>query len=72
MGILDGVSKFTIVSAILTAIAFLFQIIGFASPYWFKFDDNNHSGLWYGCSYGRIFATTISQCGTIKHKPGKT
>lgn len=71
MGILDGVSKFTIVSAILTAIAFLFQIIGFASPYWTKLDDNNHAGLWYGCSQNRFFVTTISQCGTITYKPGK-
>lgn len=72
MGILDGVSKFTIVSAILTAIAFLFQIIGFASPYWTKYDDNNHTGLWYGCILTRVlnFGTTISQCGTIQNKPG--
>jgi len=72
MGILDVVSKFTIVSAILTAIAFLFQIIGFASPYWTKINDNNYFGLWYGCTRVRIVGTTYSQCGTIKYKPGKT
>ena len=72
MGILDGVSKFTIVSTILTAVAFLFQIIGFASPYWTKVDDNNHSGLWYTCLQLRTATKSISGCGTIKYKPGKT
>lgn len=67
MGILDGVSKFTIVSTILTAVAFLFQIIGFASPYWTKVGDNFHEGLWYRCIH---FRTTSSGCGTIKYKPG--
>lgn len=70
MGILDGVSKFTIVSTILTAVAFLFQIIGFASPYWTKVDDNNHSGLWYTCLQLRTATKSISGCGTIKYKPG--
>ena len=62
--VLDGVSKTSLFSGILTAIAFLFQIIGFAAPYWITFDADNHSGLWYSCVKVTIFGTTVDQCGS--------
>ncbi|XP_063423279.1 uncharacterized protein LOC134707459 [Mytilus trossulus] len=52
MGLLDGLSKFALVSAILTAIGFIVHLIGYGAPYWVK-EGNGHSGIWKSC-YGSI------------------
>lgn len=59
MGVLEDLKvlpKISMASAILTSVALLFQIIGFASPYWYN-SDNYHAGLWESCSSGYNFNT---------------
>lgn len=48
MGLFDGISKFILVSAILTAVGFLVHLIGYGAPYWLKIGDLN-TGLWKYC-----------------------
>ncbi|CAC5392290.1 unnamed protein product [Mytilus coruscus] len=49
MGLFEGISKFALVSAILTAVGFLVHLIGYGAPYWFK-SGIYHSGLWKSCA----------------------
>lgn len=52
MGLFEGISKFALVSAILTAVGFLVHLIGYGAPYWFE-SGILHSGIWKTCSGSR-------------------
>ncbi|XP_052715822.1 lens fiber membrane intrinsic protein-like [Crassostrea angulata] len=56
-------SKFILIGLVLTICAFIFQLIGLASPYWIFAEsdgDKAYSGLWKFCGYSKFFDT--SQC----------
>ena len=44
-----GIPLFTFVGFVLTIASFVFDIIGFAAPYWWKF-ESSHGGIWRYCS----------------------
>ncbi|KAK3592226.1 hypothetical protein CHS0354_020515 [Potamilus streckersoni] len=61
------------VAKILAGIAFLFHLIGFASPYWRKavydgYTDN--SGLWKTCRSGGAYLAGAVGCANHTHTTG--
>eukprot|EP00105_Crassostrea_gigas_P009669 XP_011424717.1 PREDICTED: uncharacterized protein LOC105326403 [Crassostrea gigas] len=56
-------SKFILIGLVLTIGAFIFQLIGLATPYWIFAEsdgDKVYSGLWKTCVYSKLFDK--SQC----------
>lgn len=56
-------SKFILIGLVLTICAFIFQLIGLATPYWIFAEsdgDKVYSGLWKACGYTKLLDT--SQC----------
>ena len=48
---LEDVSKFALVSVVLSTVAFLEHIIGFGAPFW-TITYGTHTGLWKSCTNG--------------------
>jgi len=64
MAIFGEASRASIAGFILTIVSFLFQLIGFATPFWIYAsvaDKKSYQGLWQGCASEA--GTTI--CGTL-------
>ena len=60
MAIFGEASRASIAGFILTVVSFLFQLIGFATPYWIYISNGDgkfYEGLWQGCA---------SEAGTTK------
>lgn len=54
-------SKFILIGLVLTICAFIFQIIGLASPYWIFIESGGnkaYSGLWKSCLYSKSLDKT--------------
>jgi len=59
MAIFGEASRASIAGFILTVVSFLFQLIGFATPFWIYVsiaDQKAYEGLWQGC--GSVEGTT--------------
>lgn len=64
-------SKFILIGLVLTICAFIFQLIGLASPYWIfvEFGGNKaYSGLWKSCLYTKVLDTSV--CSDFTQLPG--
>ncbi|CAC5364071.1 unnamed protein product [Mytilus coruscus] len=73
MGLFEGISKFALVSAILTAVGFLVHLIGYGAPYWVK-SKIYHSGLWKSCVSsicGTMLVVHSFQHGSRQPKPSR-
>lgn len=56
------VSKFILIGLVLTICAFIFQVIGLASPYWIFAESGGnkaYSGLWKSCLYSKALDKTV-------------
>lgn len=51
MGLFGGFSIFALISAILTVVGCIVQLIGYGAPYWIKIGNGN-AGLWKTCAGG--------------------
>lgn len=55
-------SKFILIGLVLTICAFIFQVIGLASPYWIFAESGGnkvYSGLWKSCAYSKALDKTV-------------
>lgn len=71
MAIFGEASSASIAGFILTVVSFLFQFIGFATPYWIYVsigDSKLYQGLWLGChSVAGITKCAILSCGMYRN-----
>ncbi|VDI07661.1 epithelial membrane protein 2-like [Mytilus edulis] len=49
MGLFEGISKFALLSGILTAVGLLVHLIGYGAPNWYEV-GSFHSGIWKSCA----------------------
>ncbi|VDI56478.1 Hypothetical predicted protein [Mytilus galloprovincialis] len=56
MGLFEGISRFVLISTILTAVGFLVHLISYGAPYWLK-SGEFHVGLWKLCIGSQCYNT---------------